>query len=70
MRETEQKGKDVQAAIEAGLAQLRLRRDQVEVVIKEKGSSGFFGIDSKPAVVVIREKRWDNNRGGGGSRRD
>lgn len=69
MRETEQKGKDVQAAIEAGLAQLRLRRDQVEVVIKEKGSSGFFGIGSKPAVVVIREKRWDNNRGGG-SRRD
>ncbi|HOX23888.1 MAG TPA: Jag N-terminal domain-containing protein, partial [Elusimicrobiales bacterium] len=65
MRETEQQGKDVQAAIDAGLAQLRLRRDQVEVVIKEKGSSGFFGIGSKPAVVLIREKRWDN-RGGGG----
>lgn len=70
MRETEQQGKDVQAAIESGLAQLRLRRDQVEVVIKEKGSSGFFGIGSKPAVVVIREKRWEtrgSDSGGGRS---
>jgi len=68
MRETQQQGKDVQAAIEAGLAQLRLRRDQVEVVIKEKGSSGFFGIGSKPAVVVIREKRWETRGGEGGGR--
>jgi len=66
MRETEQQGKDVQAAIESGLSQLRLRRDQVEVVIKEKGSSGFFGIGSKPAVVVIREKRWETRGEGGG----
>ncbi|MBI4051562.1 MAG: Jag N-terminal domain-containing protein [Elusimicrobia bacterium] len=58
MREIQIEGKDVQEAVEKGLRQLGLRRDQVEVVVLHEGSSGFLGIGSKPASVSIREKKW------------
>ncbi len=46
-------GKSVDDAIQAGLAQLGLREDQVEIEIVSKGSRGIFGIGSEPALVRI-----------------
>jgi spoIIIJ-associated protein len=68
MRETRVEGKTVQAAIDKGLLDLGLRRDQVEVDVIEKGSSGFLGFGAKIAVVVVREKKWRSDRNGGNDR--
>ncbi|MDD2772953.1 MAG: Jag N-terminal domain-containing protein [Elusimicrobiales bacterium] len=58
MREVQIEAKSVQTAVEKGLTELGLRRDQVEVVVKNEGSSGFFGIGAKPATVIVRERKW------------
>lgn len=50
--------KEVSLAIEKGLKQLGLRRDQVEVKILENPRKGFLGIGARPAVVELRQKRW------------
>ena len=51
-------GKDVDTAIAQGLKELGLRRDQAEVSVLERPTKGFLGIGSKPAVVEVRQKRW------------
>ena len=38
------------------LIKLGTTSDQIEVEILEKGSSGFLGIGSKPAVIRVRRK--------------
>ncbi|HAH07247.1 MAG TPA: hypothetical protein DCM05_12115 [Elusimicrobia bacterium] len=58
MKEIEVEGKTVTIAVENGLKQLELRRDQAEVQVLDEGSAGFLGIGAKPARVLIREKRW------------
>ena len=58
MRELEIEGKSVTVAVENGLKELGLRRDQVEVQVLAEGSSGFLGIGAKPAKVLLREKHW------------
>jgi len=58
MKEIEIEGKTVTMAVEKGLSELGLRRDQVEVEVLEQGSPGFLGIGVKPARVHIREKVW------------
>lgn len=50
--------KDVTLAIEKGLKQLGLRREQAEVKVLENPRKGFLGIGSRPAVVEVRKKRW------------
>ena len=50
--------KEVSLAIEKGLKELGLRRDQVEVTVLENPKKGFLGIGSRPAVVELRQKRW------------
>lgn len=52
-------GKSVQSAIESGLTQLGLRRDQVEVAVITEGSSGFLGLGAKPAIIKITERLWN-----------
>lgn len=52
--------RDVDTAITKGINELRLRRDQVEVTVVQRPSKGFLGIGSKPAIVEIKQKRWDN----------
>ncbi len=47
------RGKNVEAAIEAGLAALGLRRDQVEVEIIHPGSRGLLGIGAEDARVRL-----------------
>lgn len=48
--------KTVDDTITEGLVKLGTTSDKVEYEVIEKGSSGFLGIGSKPAVVKIRKK--------------
>ena len=53
-------GKNVEAAIEAGLAALGLRRDQVEVEVIHPGSRGLLGIgaqDARVRLIPIQQKQ-------------
>ncbi len=68
MRETKTEAKTIQDAVEKGLAELGLRRDQVEVVVVSEGTKGFLGFGSKKACVILREKHWPGGRGGEESR--
>ena len=67
MRELRVEGKTVQAAVDKGLLDIGVRRDQVEVDIIEKGSTGFLGFGAKAAVVVLREKKWRSGDRPGGA---
>ncbi len=77
MREIKTEAKTIQDAVEKGLAELGMRRDQVEVVVVSEGKSGFLGIGARKACVILREKRWSGaqgdepreGRGGRGPRR-
>ena len=46
-------GKDIESAIEEGLAKLGLSRSDVIVDIVEEGSRGFLGLGSKESVVRL-----------------
>lgn len=48
--------KTVDDAITESLVKLGTTSDKIEYEVIEKGSSGFLGIGSKPAVVKIRKK--------------
>lgn len=50
--------KEVALAIEKGLKELGLRRDQVEVTVLQTPKKGFLGLGARPAVVEVRQKRW------------
>jgi len=64
MRETKAEAKTIQDAVEKGLAEMGLRRDQVEVVVVNEGKSGFLGlIGAQKACVILREKRWGAGEG-------
>jgi spoIIIJ-associated protein len=52
----EARGEDVDSAIDAGLKQLALSRDEVIVEVIEEGSRGFLGLGSRPAVVRLQVK--------------
>ena len=49
-------GKTVEDARTEALIKLGTTSAQIEVEILEKGSSGFLGIGSKPAVIRVRRK--------------
>lgn len=58
MKELEIEGKNVTLAVEKGLSELGLRRDQVEVEVLQEAAPGFLGLGTKLARVRIREKLW------------
>ncbi|MFA5139987.1 MAG: RNA-binding cell elongation regulator Jag/EloR [Elusimicrobiota bacterium] len=58
MKEIEMEGKTVTIAVENGLGELGLKRDQVEVEVLDQGSPGILGFGTKPARVRIRAKQW------------
>jgi spoIIIJ-associated protein len=73
MKELKIEAKTIQDAVEKGLGEMSLRRDQVEVVVVSEGKKGLFGFGARPACVVLREKRWggsDEDRGRGRGRGD
>ena len=49
-------GKTVEDAITESLIKLGTTSDSIEYEVIEKGSSGFLGIGSKPAVIKVRKK--------------
>lgn len=49
-------GEDVEKAIEAGLAQLNLGREDVNIEVLDEGSSGFLGIGGREAQVRLTVK--------------
>ena len=53
-------GKDIASAVIRGLNELGRRRDQVDVTVLQKPTSGFLGIGAKKAKVQIIEKAWDS----------
>ncbi len=58
MKETKVEAKTIQDAVEIGLMELGLRRDQVEVVVVNEATKGFLGIGARKACVMLREKKW------------
>jgi spoIIIJ-associated protein len=52
-REVEVRGTDVDAAIEKGLAQLGVGRNDVIIEVVDEGSRGLLGIGSRDAVVRL-----------------
>ena len=48
--------KTVDEALTEALIKLETTSDQVEYEVIEKGSSGFLGIGSRPAVIKVRKK--------------
>ncbi len=64
MKETKVEAKTIQDAVEIGIMELGLRRDQVEVVVVSEGTKGFLGIGAKKACVMLREKKWTGGSGG------
>lgn len=59
MKSIEVEGKSVTMAVEKGLAELGLRRDQVEVQVLQEPNPGFLGLGSKLARVKLTEKSWE-----------
>ncbi|WP_138204205.1 RNA-binding cell elongation regulator Jag/EloR [Haloimpatiens lingqiaonensis] len=58
MKSIEVMGKNVEEAIQKGLNELKLTKDEVEVEIIEEGSKGLFGfIGTKDAKVKLTEKK-------------
>lgn len=53
MDSLEMSAKTVEEAMERGLQQLGLTRDQVECVVVNKGKSGFLGMGAEDAVVRL-----------------
>ncbi len=62
MKEIQVEGKTVPLAVDKALKDLAMRRDQVEVVVLNEGSSGFLGIGARKACVVVRERKWTGER--------
>lgn len=52
-RDIEARGQDVEAAIEAGLNQLGLGRNDVIIEVIDEGSRGLLGIGSRDAIVRL-----------------
>jgi spoIIIJ-associated protein len=52
-KEVEMSGPDVEAAIEAGLVQLGVGRNDVIIEVVDEGSKGLLGIGSREAVVRL-----------------
>ena len=55
----ETSGESVQSAVEAGLAQLGVSRDQVEIEVIREGSRGVLGIGVRDALVRLIEIKAD-----------
>jgi spoIIIJ-associated protein len=56
MEFSEKWGRSVEEAVELALKDLRLDREQVEIVVLEEPAKGFFGLGSKLAKVRVEKK--------------
>lgn len=63
MREFRAEAKTIEDAIEQGLEELGIRRENAVWKIEQEPKSGFLGIGSKKAIVIVKEK-FRNKAGG------
>ncbi|SHJ77529.1 spoIIIJ-associated protein [Anaerobranca californiensis DSM 14826] len=56
MKVVEISAKTIEEAVELGLQQLNLTKDEVEYEVLEYPTKGILGIMAKPAKILIREK--------------
>lgn len=56
LRVIEKSAKTIDEAVNAGLAELSLTRDETEIEVLEEGSKGFLGFGGREARVRITEK--------------
>lgn len=57
MRKVTAAGQNVDEAVQSGLKELQLTKDQVEITVIDEGSKGFLGIfGKKQALVELTEK--------------
>ncbi len=59
MKEIKIEAKTTKEAIEKGLKELNLSREEVEVEIVREEKKGILGIGAKDACVIIRPKVWN-----------
>ena len=64
MKEFRAEAKTVEAAIEQGLEELGLRREQANWTVEQEPKSGFLGIGSRKAIVLVKEKFRSSKAGG------
>ena len=62
MKMIESRGKTLEEAIESGLNQLSLTREDVDITVLDEASKGFLGFGAKPARVLMTEKLRRVNR--------
>jgi spoIIIJ-associated protein len=55
-RTVESEGADVEEAVAAGLAELQVEQDAVEIEVLDEGGRGVFGIGARPARVQLTLK--------------
>lgn len=56
MKSLEATGKTYEEALMAGLAQMELPSDKVDVEVLEEGTKGFLGIGAKPYKLLLTQK--------------
>lgn len=54
---SEKWGTSIEEAVDLALADLKLGRDEVEVIVLEQPSKGFFGIGSKTCEGKSRKEK-------------
>ena len=55
MREVTAKGRTVETAVESALAQLKTTKNQVEIIVVDRGKKGFLGFGARAAVVKVKQ---------------
>jgi spoIIIJ-associated protein len=61
----EVRGKTVEVALEAALAELGIERDQADVEVIQEPEKGFLGMGGKDAVIRVKAKPQQRRRGRG-----
>ena len=56
-RTVESEGADVEGAVTAGLEELQVERDAVEIEVLDEGGRGVFGLGARPARVRLTVKQ-------------
>ncbi|HSJ26659.1 MAG TPA: Jag N-terminal domain-containing protein, partial [Acidimicrobiia bacterium] len=75
MEYVEVRGKTVEVAVEAALAELGIERDQAEIEVIQEPERGFLGMGGKDAVIRVKarpqqRRRRRRRRGGSGETED
>jgi len=54
VREVTAKGRTVETAVESALEQLRITKNQAEIIVVDRGKRGFLGFGAHSAIVKVK----------------